>query len=135
MPEQDQNTGTDWSEDAPNAAAPAKQPEPSDILEMHSPSPGEPGYRAPLTIAEIDAMQAPLPQSDPPATPVMQEPAKPSLPPNLVASLRQVFRDVAAVVGQDKADFVLAEFYGVTSPDALRAADLLDAIDKLYEAA
>lgn len=106
MPEQDQNTGTDWSEDAPNAAAPAKQPEPSDTLEMHSPSPGEPGYRAPLTIAEIDAMQAPLPQSD-----------------------------LAALVGPAKADFILAEFYGVTSPDALRAADLLDAIDKLYEAA
>ena len=38
MPEQDQNTGTDWSEDAPNAAAPAKQPEPVDTR----------------TIAEID---------------------------------------------------------------------------------
>ena len=122
MPEQDQNTGTDWSEDAPNVAAPAKQPEPVDT-------------RTIAEIDEADAMQAPLPQSDPPATPVMQEPAKPSLPPNPVASLRQVFRDVAAIVGQAKADFILAEFYGVTSPDALRASDLLDAIDKLYEAA
>lgn len=118
MPEQDQNAGTDRSEDAMNAAAPAaKQPEPT------------------AKIDEADAMQAPLPQSDPPPTPVMQEPTKPSLPPNPVASLRQVFHDVAAVVGQAKADFILTEFYGVTSPDALRAADLLDAIDKLYEAA
>lgn len=63
------------------------------------------------------------------------EQATDKLPPNPVASLRQVFRDVAAIVGGDKAAFILAEFYGVTSPDALRAADLLDAIDKLYEAA
>ena len=135
MPEQDQNTGADWSEGAPGAATPAKPPVDADTLETHSPSAGEPGYRQPVTIAEIDAMQAPLPQSDPPPTPVMQEPAKPSLPPNPVTSLRQVFRDVAAIVGQAKAAFILAEFYGVTSPDALRAADLLDAIDKLYEAA
>lgn len=36
---------------------------------------------------------------------------------------------------QNKAAFILAEFYGVASPDALCAADLLDAIDKLYEVA
>lgn len=123
MPEQDQNTGADWSEDAPGAATPAKPPVDADTLETHSPSAGEPGYRQPMTIAEMDAMQAPLPQSDPPPTP------------NPVASLRQVFRDVAAIVGQAKADFILAEFYGVADPDALRAADLLGAIDKLYEAA
>lgn len=102
MPEQDQNTGTERSEDAPNAAAPAKQPGPVDTR----------------TIAEIGEADA-----------------KPTLPPNPMASLRQVFRDVTAVVGQAKADFILAEFYGVTDLDALRAADLLDAIDKLYEAA
>ena len=121
MPEQDQTTGADRSEDAPGAATPAKSPVDADTLETHSPSAGEPGYRQPMTIAEMDAMQAPLPQSDP--------------PPNPVASLRRVFRDVAAIVGQAKADFILAEFYGAASPDTLRAADLLDAIDKLYEAA
>lgn len=68
-------------------------------------------------------------------TRVLEDYAKPALPPNPVASLRQVFRDIAAIVGGDKAAFILAEFYGVTSPDALCAADLLDAIDKLYEAA
>lgn len=135
MPEQDQNTGADWSEDAPGAATPAKPPVDADTRETHSPSAGEPGYRQPMTIAEMDAMQAPLPQSDPPPTPVLAEPAKPTLPPNPMASLRQVFRDVAAIVGQAKADFILAEFYGAVSHDTLRAADLLDAIDKLYEAA
>ena len=67
--------------------------------------------------------------------PALQPAPEPVLPPNPVASLRRVFRDVAAIVGEDKATFILTEFYGVTSPDALRAADLLDAIDKLYEAA
>lgn len=77
-----------------------------------------------------------MPEQEQPApAPVLEEPAKPTLPPNPVASLRQVFRDVAAIVGQAKADFILAEFYGVTTPDELRAADLLAAIDKLYEAA
>lgn len=104
MPEQDQNSGADRNEDAPNAQAPAPVPE----------------------------QPAPAPEAP---TRVLEEPARPALPPNPVASLRQVFRDVAAIVGEDKAAFILAEFYGVTSPDALRAADLLDAIDKLYEAA
>lgn len=77
-----------------------------------------------------------MPEQEQPApAPVLEEPAKPALPPNPVASLRQVFRDVAAIVGGDKAAFILAEFYGVVNPDALCAADLLDAIDKLYEAA
>lgn len=92
MPEQDQTTGADWSEDTPAAGQPAPAP-------------------------------------------VLEEPAKPALLPDPVASLRQVFRDVAAIIGEDKAAFVLAEFYGVANPDVLRAADLLDAIDKLYEAA
>lgn len=104
MPEQDQNSGADRNEDAPNAQAPAPVPE----------------------------QPAPAPEAP---TRVLEEPAKPVLPPNPVTKLRQVFRNVAAVVGEDKAAFILAEFYGVTSPDALRAADLLDAIDKLYEAA
>ncbi len=54
---------------------------------------------------------------------------------NPMVSLCQVFRDLAVLVGQDKADLILTKFYGVASPDALRVSDLLDAIDKLYEAA
>jgi len=106
MPEQEQNSGADWNEDAPalNAQAPAPVPE----------------------------QPAPTPEAP---TRVLEEPAKPVLPPNPIASLRRVLRDVAAIVGEDKASFILAEFYGVASPDALRAAELLDAIDKLYEAA
>lgn len=123
MPEQDQTTGADWSEDAPAAGQPASAPEQATD-----------NTQAPVPVPEQPAAEQPAPAPEPPA-PVLEEPAKPALPPNPVASLRQVFRDVAAIVGGDKAAFILAEFYGVADPDALRAADLLDAIDKLYEAA
>jgi len=94
------------------------------------------GADHPVAEQPAPAPEQPAPAPAPEApTRVLEEPAKPALPPNPVASLRQAFRDLAALVGQAKADFILAEFYGVTSPDALRAADLLDAIDKLYEAA
>lgn len=121
MPEQEQNSGANWNEDAPaiNAQAPAPVPE--------QPAPDYPA-------AEQPAPEQPAPAPEAP-TRVLEEPAKPALPPNPVASLRQVLRDVAAIVGEDKASFILAEFYGVASPEALRATDLLDAIDKLYEAA
>lgn len=121
MSEQEQNSGADWNEDAPalNAQAPAPVPE--------QPAPDYPA-------AEQPAPEQPAPAPEAP-TRVLEEPAEPALPPNPVASLRQAFRDLAALVGQAKADFILVEFYGVTSPDALRAAELLDAIDKLYDEA
>ena len=126
MPEQEQNSGADWNEEAPapNAQAPAPVPE--------QPAPEQPAPDYPA--AEQPAPEQPAPATEAP-TRVLEEPAKPVLPPNPVASLRQVVRDVAAIVGEDKAAFILAEFYGVASPDALRASELLDAIDKLYEAA
>ena len=111
MPEQEQNSGADWNEEAP-----------------------APNAQAPAPVPEQPAPEQPAPATEAP-TRVLEEPAKPVLPPNPVASLRQVVRDVAAIVGEDKAAFILAEFYGVASPDALRASELLDAIDKLYEAA
>lgn len=130
MPEQDQTTGADWSEDAPAAGQPALAPEQApDNAQAPTPVPEQPAAEQPAA-----EQPAPAPAPEPPA-PVLEEPAKPTLPPNPVASLRQVFREVAVLVGEAKASFILAEFYGAASPDALRAAELLDAIDKLYEAA
>jgi len=46
-----------------------------------------------------------------------------------------VFKEIASVVGADKAKRILVEEYGTEDPETLKSSQLLDAIDMLYGAA
>lgn len=55
-----------------------------------------------------------------------------SLPKNPKAGLVDAFKQVALVVGADKAKRLLVEEYGTEDPEKLKSSQLLDAIDALY---
>jgi len=57
------------------------------------------------------------------------------LPKSPKASLVEAFKEVALVVGADKAKRILVEQYGTEEPETLKAPQLMDAIDDLYGAA
>ena len=56
------------------------------------------------------------------------------LPKNPKAQLVEAFKEVALVVGADKAKRLLVEQYGTEEPKNLKASQLMDAIDDLYGA-
>jgi hypothetical protein len=57
-----------------------------------------------------------------------------NLPANPKTALVEVFKEVALVVGADKAKRLLVEQYGTENPEDLKASQLMDAIDDLYGA-
>lgn len=57
-----------------------------------------------------------------------------NLPANPKTALVEVFKEVALVVGADKAKRLLIERYGTENPEDLKASQLMDAIDDLYGA-
>lgn len=69
----------------------------------------------------------------PTETPTAGEPMYHKLPPNPKNGLVNIFHELADFVGHGKAETYIVERYGLTSPDALRSADLMDAIDALYD--
>lgn len=54
------------------------------------------------------------------------------LPKNPKTALVEAFKEVALVVGADKAKRLLVEQYGTENPEDLKSSQLMDAIDDLY---
>lgn len=130
-----------------NKGAPAASKEAADNWD-DAPAPGsqnpepkqEPGPKPDNVAQDAAASTLKDAAANLPADPKSDEVAKrlkeiaDKLPKRPKASLVEAFKEVALVVGADKAKRLLVEQYGTENPEDLKASQLMDAIDDLYGA-
>lgn len=132
------DASTNW-DDAP--APGSRNPDPSKT--NVDPKPANPALAEPTDKVDPDAVKATL---DTAAAKLPVDPKSEQVAERLnelagarrhsaKSGLVEAFKQVALVVGADKAKRILAEQYGASEPEELKASQLMDAIDDLYGAA
>lgn len=127
---------TNW-DDAPapgsRSPEPRQEPGPKPANQPVDPTDNVPQDAAASTLKDAAANLPADPKSDEVAKRLNEIADK--LPKRPKTALVEAFKEVALVVGADKAKRLLVEQYGTENPEDLKASQLMDAIDDLYGAA